>query len=1093
MTFCDMSGPDDRSDQVLFLKYAALTAILIAVGVSSTYAVGLSYVDGRTGSTFGEPVNVFRSNGTSLGTPGATDAVTSETNLNTDNAWGWRDFGATNVYYDSTPGVVDLDYSSVYESFDEDAPELQMRLVGGQPDGNGGTVNVAASTAYDVYIAYWSDLGGDWAIRAGIQPGTTETPLPVFANYNATAAGETPGTFASSGAWDVLPLDNPTDENTDPLVPTDNNSNPFLDVTPGSPATSARNMLLGYLGTVTSGSQPGAAANEIRVWFDDLPSQGTGGGRRAWFDGLAFASAGTSVFWSAELNRDDQTLSVTNDTNQSFTVVSYSILSAAGSLDGSGADNAPWNNLTAGTLPGFADTDNDWSVVGTPTEFSTELREEDGGVGGQDGIVVGPGGELDLGALWQLAPFEDVQVVLRLADATPGDFTDNPTVTIFPTYTGDAAIRGDFTGDGVIDVQDYISLMQNLHASQGDLTRTMFYRNGDFNDDNVVDRNDFFLFRGAYFQANPGAGAAGFAAMAAEAATILGRGAVPEPSTLLLVILGGGCLCARSRRRSRNHVRHFDKDLASMNYCKANPHGLGATALAIVVGFVLTRGAQAVPVVGWGCDSLSGNCDPSQVFDGETNSPTFGDGSAEAADDFGVWGATPSNVHLDANFEAVLSGKILMTGADAGNGRDFRWGMWKRVDNGAPDATGAWLGYMAEGGSGGTPGRLQARNPDDPGFSTASFLSDFGGGSIATTAGPAPASGPGSQFTDFNNQGTGTGRYFLLAEPPVSNNAAYDPNISYTFQIRVGRYGDEVDVSGSLIADSVPAAGDYNNDNVVNAADYTVWRNNLGQPASTLPNRDPANMATNVDASHYDDWKANFGNTGGTPFELRLGGGLDFDGRPPAALDPDTMEPVPYTSHLTFDFDRVGFLFGNQMNADQVQLEDVDISVVPIETLDLLVNTTTGDVQIRNNLASPLNLDYYEITSTLGVLESDNWASLDAADGGLPVTNDYLTGWDIAEGSSDFVLSEGNFVGSSTVSMGSPIDLGNVFKTGTAVGDRDIRFFAGIAGGGVVRGTVTYSSSGAGSLTAVPEPATTCLLLWAGALWVVANRRNRSA
>jgi PEP-CTERM motif len=1091
MTFCDMSGPNNRSGQVFFLKCALLTAIAVTVGASSANAVGLTYIDGRSGSSFGEPANIFRTNGASLGTPGAVDVFTSETNLDTDNAWGWRDFGATNVYYDPTPGVVDLDYASVYEASgnngDENAPEFQMRLVGGQPDGLGGTINISPSTAYDVYVAYWSDAGANWAIRGGLQPGTTQAPLPVFANYTTTVANETPGTFASSGAWDNPPLDNPTDENA--TGANDSNSNPFLDVTPGAPVTSNRNMLLGFLGTVTSGSQAGAAANEIRVWIDDLP----GGGRRSWFDGLAFVPAGTNVFWSAQLDRDQKTLTVTNDTSQSYTVVGYSILSAAGSLDGSGANNAPWNNLTAGTLAGFTDTDNDWSVVGTPSALSTELREQDGGLpaGAQDGIVVAPGGELDFGGLWQLAPFEDIQVVLRLADATPETFDDNPLVTIFPTYSGTAAVRGDFTGDGVIDVQDYIRLMQNLQKPQGTATRTVYYRNGDFNDDNVVDRNDFFLFRGAYFQANPGAGAGGFAAMAAEAARIMGRGAVPEPSTLLLLVLGGGCLCGRSRRRARDQVRHLNKDLASMIYCKAKSHGLGAAALALVVALVLSSGAQAVPVVGWGCDSLSGNCDPSQVFDGETNSPTFGDGTAEAADDFGVWGATPSNVHLDSNFEAVLSGKILMTGADAGNGRDFRWGMWKRVDNGAPQATGAWLGYMAEGGSGGNPGRLQARNPDDPGFSTASFLSDFGGGSIATTSGPAPAAGPGSQFTDFNNAGTGTGRYFLLAEPPVNNNALYNPNISYTFQIRVGRYGDEVDVSGSLIADTVPAAGDYNNDNVVNAADYTVWRNSLGQPASTLPNRAAANMATTVDASHYDDWKANFGNTGGSPFTLRLGGGLDFDGRPPAALDTTTMEPVPYTSHLTFDFDRVGFLFGNQMNADQVQLENVDISVSAIQTLDLLVNTTTGEVSIRNNLATPFNIDYYEITSTLGVLESDNWNSLDAADGGLPVTNDYLTGWDIAEGSGDFVLSEGNFVGSTTVATGSPISLGNVFKTGTAVGDRDIRFFAGVAGGGVVRGTVTYSSSGVGSLAAVPEPATTCLLLWAGALWAVASRRNR--
>ncbi|WP_425400046.1 hypothetical protein [Aeoliella sp.] len=50
--------------------------------------------------------------------------------------------------------------------------------------------------------------------------------------------------------------------------------------------------------------------------------------------------------------------------------------------------------------------------------------------------------------------------------------------------------------------------------------------------------------------------------------------------------------------------------------------------------------------------------------------------------------------------------------------------------------------------------------------------------------------------------------------------------------------------------------GDYNNDGVVNLADYTVWRNNIGAPAGTLPN-DVDN--TTIGAAQYATWKANFG------------------------------------------------------------------------------------------------------------------------------------------------------------------------------------------------------------------------------------------
>lgn len=53
--------------------------------------------------------------------------------------------------------------------------------------------------------------------------------------------------------------------------------------------------------------------------------------------------------------------------------------------------------------------------------------------------------------------------------------------------------------------------------------------------------------------------------------------------------------------------------------------------------------------------------------------------------------------------------------------------------------------------------------------------------------------------------------------------------------------------------------GDYNGDGVVDARDYTVWRDNLGSDA-TLPN-DPT--PGSVDADDYDTWVSNYGQTSG--------------------------------------------------------------------------------------------------------------------------------------------------------------------------------------------------------------------------------------
>ncbi len=53
-----------------------------------------------------------------------------------------------------------------------------------------------------------------------------------------------------------------------------------------------------------------------------------------------------------------------------------------------------------------------------------------------------------------------------------------------------------------------------------------------------------------------------------------------------------------------------------------------------------------------------------------------------------------------------------------------------------------------------------------------------------------------------------------------------------------------------------PLLGDYNQDGVVDAADYIVWRNSLG--AGTLPNRAPNNTGA-ISVADYNTWRQHFG------------------------------------------------------------------------------------------------------------------------------------------------------------------------------------------------------------------------------------------
>ncbi len=65
---------------------------------------------------------------------------------------------------------------------------------------------------------------------------------------------------------------------------------------------------------------------------------------------------------------------------------------------------------------------------------------------------------------------------------------------------------------------------------------------------------------------------------------------------------------------------------------------------------------------------------------------------------------------------------------------------------------------------------------------------------------------------------------------------------------------------GSVFVDSVmlfeTLAGDYNDDGVVDAADYTVWRDNLGAVEGSLPNDIDGGSIGNA---QYSTWQANYG------------------------------------------------------------------------------------------------------------------------------------------------------------------------------------------------------------------------------------------
>jgi hypothetical protein len=69
-------------------------------------------------------------------------------------------------------------------------------------------------------------------------------------------------------------------------------------------------------------------------------------------------------------------------------------------------------------------------------------------------------------------------------------------------------------------------------------------------------------------------------------------------------------------------------------------------------------------------------------------------------------------------------------------------------------------------------------------------------------------------------------------------------------------------IKAGQIVSAMGVPGDYNNNGVVDAADYTVWRDHLGQTFQ-LNNENPGDGNPGVvDVNDYNYWKSQFGNSG---------------------------------------------------------------------------------------------------------------------------------------------------------------------------------------------------------------------------------------
>jgi hypothetical protein len=156
-------------------------------------------------------------------------------------------------------------------------------------------------------------------------------------------------------------------------------------------------------------------------------------------------------------------------------------------------------------------------------------------------------------------------------------------------------------------------------------------------------------------------------------------------------------------------------------------------------------------------------------------------------------------------------------------------------------------------------------------------------------------------------------------------------------------------------------------------------------------------------------------------------------------------------------------LFGGVVNGGTdgyIDLVDAQLTAAANELLFVEVNTTNGQVAIKNQTGDPVRLDYYEITSAAGSLNVASWNSLQDPGGnpaGFPSGNGTGNGWEEFGGSSARVIGESYLTGSSTAAHNATIGLGSAFNIGAT---RDLVFQYSVVTGATTSLTGDYNTDG---------------------------------
>jgi hypothetical protein len=126
--------------------------------------------------------------------------------------------------------------------------------------------------------------------------------------------------------------------------------------------------------------------------------------------------------------------------------------------------------------------------------------------------------------------------------------------------------------------------------------------------------------------------------------------------------------------------------------------------------------------------------------------------------------------------------------------------------------------------------------------------------------------------------------------------------------------------------------------------------------------------------------------------------------------------------------------------------------------LTLRVDPVTGDTTIVGDATRDYAIDYYQITSEGGSLDSNSWSSLADQDyEGSGPPSGFGDGWEEAGGAGSHALAEAFLLGSSPIGAGESIGLGQGYDTD--VNAQDLVFKYRTEFGKIIDGLVEYATS----------------------------------